>query len=164
MFGVFQLLGRPVDLDVSWVSQVHFEVMSPDEDKPEPTWDSCFLWFAALFRFTLESGATVVWLRHEREADAESLFQAVFVPRDGNSQGGEWLELVPMHWSSRGMRAVRMIALMMPWSKRGKIRYRYKGKWAKARCIEESPDDLVVYCTADRPALRRLTPEHSSTD
>jgi hypothetical protein len=45
---------------------------------------------------------------------------------------------------------------MMLWSKKGWIRYRYGGKWGKALCVQESPDDLVIYFGADRPALRRL--------
>jgi hypothetical protein len=56
----------------------------------------------------------------------------------------------------RGIRAVRLIACMMPWSRKGWIHYRFQGKRSKARCVQESPDDLVIYFGADRPALRRL--------
>ena len=170
MFGSLQLLNQAMDLDAPWVNEVQFELAMPNEsesvveDEGAPSWDRCLVWFTALLRFTLESRGTVVRLRRDREG--ECLCQFVFVPPDRNDKDGEWLECVPMPWSPRdsGMRAVRMIAFMMPWSKRGTIRYRYKGKWAKARCVQESPDDLAIYFASDRPILRRLTQEHSSAD
>jgi len=171
MFGSLQLLSHELDLDAPWVAEQKFELATDEELESsdsllwqEPDWRTCLAWFAPLVKQSLDSGATVLHLLRDRKE--KCLRQLMYVPSTEQRDGYEWAEFVPMLWplSNAAFRSVRRIASIVLWSKRGTIYYRYGGKRAKARYVQESTDDLVIYFTADRPAIRRLPPEPSRAD
>jgi hypothetical protein len=164
MFGLLNLWCTFVDLDADWVAQVEFELISDKELRaalreggPPADWRTCSAWFAPLLLHSLRNGATALHLLRDRRELC--LRQLVWGSRTVPEDEREWYELLPMPrpLMDRGIRAVRLIACMMPWSRKGWIHYRFQGKRSKARCVQEAPDDLVIYFSADRPALHRLT-------
>lgn len=152
------LLGRTLDLDAAWVDALQFEMISDEELKAspeserEPGWQSCLAWISGLVKAALDSGATALHVFRDREDGCQR--QLMLVPNAAVPGKYEWLEFVPMPWSARNaaIRAVRTIALMWPWRQQGVIRYRYRGKHARARCVRESADSLMIYLAVGRPA------------
>ncbi len=179
MFRLLKLLSHRLDLDEEWVASQEFQKIMPgnlqsfgrhlDQQTDEYTY---LAWIAPVLWHSLNSGATAFHLLRDHQDNC--LRQLIWVPYDEQGEWTqfkeqmdpyEWSELVPMNWTriDTGIKVVRMIATMMPWSKRGVIHYRYKGKWARARCVQESKDDLVIYFAEDRPAIRHLPTEPLAT-
>jgi hypothetical protein len=163
MFGLSRLWRYGLDLDADWVAQIEFDLVSDEELRAQwresssaPDWRMCLAWIASLLFQSLRNRATVVHLLRDRAVPC--LRQLAWGPGTVPECEREWYELAPLRpeFMDSSFRAVRLIACMMLWSKKGWIRYRYGGKWGKALCVQESPDDLVIYFGADRPALRRL--------
>jgi len=143
-----------LDLDSQWVLDHEYELIEgeetnvAEEDADEPNWRSYLAWFASLLRQALEAKATTIHL--QRDQRHRRLRQEMFVPAAGVPAQAAWLEFVSMALPSRSdaIQSLRLIARMMPWSTRGVINYRYRGEWAKALCVQESADDLMVYLTS----------------
>lgn len=155
-------LRSELNLDSPWVAEQEFETLSDEELEPlpecerEPTWQCCLAWFMPFVKCALDAKAKALHLRSDHQDNC--LLQFIYAPKPGHDRHYEWFELLTMPWPllSAGSKTVRRLAWMMPWSKRGIIRYRYNGKRAKAYCVQESVDDLVIYFAEDRPAIRQL--------
>lgn len=164
MLSDLNLLSWDLDLDGQWVTEQEFDRI-PGElfrnwesgRSRKLDWRTFLAWFSPLMRATVESQATALHLLADHEAAC--LRQLVFVPLDRAGAQHVWKELIPMPrmMLHDGMRLVRLVAFMMPWGRRGTIRYLYQGTWRKATCVQESPDDLVIYLGPNRPTTRRLT-------
>ncbi|HNQ21795.1 MAG TPA: hypothetical protein PKK06_01745 [Phycisphaerae bacterium] len=162
MLEYLRLWKSEVDLDAAWVREQEFEwdtaADDPDVDETRPVKlePQVFLAFLAPYvRFALESGATGYHVMWDRQDESMRVLIRV-LDAEGSGRPG-WTELVPpapcVHRAiTRGIRA---LAGMLPGAKRGVFRYVYQGTRRRAACVQDTPDDLVIYFTDDRPPLRR---------
>lgn len=163
MLGTLRLLRHKLDLDAPWVSQQEFDRVPDGElDAVGPSscgeadWRTCLAWFAPLMKHGLDSRAKAFHL--VRDSAAHCLRELILAPSGGGQAGDEWLELVPAPWAlaDAGLRAIQLMAFVPPWRREGKLWYRYAGEWSYATCVRVSPDELAIYVTRGRPALKRL--------
>jgi len=156
MLTIVKLFGRDVDLDGSWIDTIQLQVDDCEQDANKtatahPRWQSYLAWFSVLMRQALELRASTIYLRRGRDGGHFSQF--LYVPGEESETGARWIELLPMTWTPGAVRAVRALASMLPWSKRGVIRYVYRGERREAKCAVLKPAEIEVYFNQERPEL-----------
>jgi hypothetical protein len=156
---LLNLLGESLDLDADWVRRTEFipiadgDFHALPEVEEEPSADQVRAWFAALLKFAVDAEATAIRLSPDRSA--MHLRQWVHMRSGAPGEEPRWVELVPMPWSRRsaGIRGVRFMACMILGRRSGSIDFKHHGVDRKATCVQESPDDLLVYLRCRSPAL-----------